>query len=90
MKTQISLDAINLLLAEPEGNLKLDRLNVDEKVIGDAAKKTTEERKSEGQVGEKPELQVSERYNEEGADVTMISSDGVIFKVHSFLLVRSS
>jgi len=33
---------------------------------------------------------VSERYCEEDADVTLVSSDGMIFKVHSFLLVRAS
>lgn len=33
---------------------------------------------------------VSERYNEEDADVTLVSSDGMIFKVHSFLLIRAS
>ena len=33
---------------------------------------------------------VSERYCEEDADVTLVSSDGMIFKVHSFLLLRAS
>jgi hypothetical protein len=36
------------------------------------------------------ESKMSERYNEEDADVTIISSDGVVFKVHSFLLLRAS
>lgn len=32
----------------------------------------------------------SERYNEDDADVTIVSSDGVRFKVHSFMLKSSS
>jgi len=32
----------------------------------------------------------SERYNEESADLTLVSSDGVTFKVHSFALLRNS
>jgi hypothetical protein len=36
------------------------------------------------------ELKMSERYNEDDADVTIIFSDGVVFKVHSFLLLRAS
>jgi len=39
----------------------------------------------EGEAGK-----VSERYCEEDADVTLVSSDGMIFKVHSFFLVRAS
>ena len=35
-------------------------------------------------------LKMSERYNEDDADVTIISSDGVVFKVHSFLLLWAS
>jgi Ni/Co efflux regulator RcnB len=35
-------------------------------------------------------IKVSERYNEEDADITIISSDGVSFKVHSLFLVRAS
>jgi hypothetical protein len=33
---------------------------------------------------------MSERYNEDGADMTLVSSDGVTFKVHSFALLRNS
>jgi len=33
---------------------------------------------------------LSERYNEDDADIIIISSDGVAFKVHSFLLTRAS
>jgi hypothetical protein len=33
---------------------------------------------------------VSDRFNEDVADVILVSSDGVIIKVHSFLLVRAS
>ena len=35
-------------------------------------------------------IKVSERYNEDDADITIISSDGVSFKVHSLFLVRAS
>jgi len=35
-------------------------------------------------------IKVSERYTEEAADITIISSDGVSFKVHSLFLVRAS
>lgn len=35
-------------------------------------------------------IKTSERYNEEDADITIISSDGTAFKVHSFLLLRAS
>jgi bifunctional pyridoxal-dependent enzyme with beta-cystathionase and maltose regulon repressor activities len=46
---------------------------------------------SKGEEGkEVKELKMSERYNEEDADVTIISSDGVVFKVYSFLLLRAS
>lgn len=33
---------------------------------------------------------VSDRYNEDDAEVTIISSDNVLFKVHSFILKSSS
>jgi hypothetical protein len=36
------------------------------------------------------DVKVSERYTEEDADITIISSDGVAFKVHSLLLTRAS
>jgi len=36
------------------------------------------------------DVKVSERYNEDDADITIISSDGVAFKVHSLLLTRAS
>jgi len=39
---------------------------------------------------ERKELKMSERYNEDDADVTIISSDGVVLRVHSFLLLRAS
>jgi ribose 1,5-bisphosphokinase PhnN len=38
----------------------------------------------------KRNIKTSERYNEEDADITIISSDGTAFKVHSFLLLRAS
>ena len=43
------------------------------------------ERKKKG--GEGP---VSERFNGEDADVTIVSSDGVIFKMHSYVLKTHS
>ena len=36
------------------------------------------------------EIKVCERYNEEDANITLISSDSVAFKVHSFILLRAS
>jgi hypothetical protein len=36
------------------------------------------------------EIRKSEKYNDEDADVTIVSSDGVALKVHSFLLTRAS
>jgi hypothetical protein len=44
----------------------------------------------DGKGKEGKESKMSERYNEDDADVTIISSDGVVFKVHSFLLSRAS
>ena len=38
----------------------------------------------------KTKPKISERYNEEDADVSIISSDNVLFKVHSFPLARAS
>lgn len=32
----------------------------------------------------------SERYNEDSADIILVSSDGITFKVHSFALLRNS
>ena len=36
------------------------------------------------------DLKMSERYNEEDANITIISSDGMAFKVHTLLLTRAS
>ena len=36
------------------------------------------------------DVRVSERYNEDDADITIISSYGVAFRVHSLLLTRAS
>ena len=36
------------------------------------------------------DLKNHRRYNEEDANITIISSDGVSFKVHSFILLRAS
>ena len=38
----------------------------------------------------KSEPKISERYNEDDADVSIISSDNVRFKVHSFPFARAS
>ena len=35
-------------------------------------------------------MKVSEQYNEDSADMTLVSSDGVTFKIHSFALLRNS
>jgi hypothetical protein len=56
----------------------------EEEIIGE--KDIEEVSGEEGKVTEK----VSDRYNEEDADVILVYSDGMIFKVHSFLLVRAS
>lgn len=46
----------------------------------------------EGREGHKKggEGTVSERFNDEDADVTIVSSDGVIFKMHSYVLKTHS
>jgi hypothetical protein len=36
------------------------------------------------------DVKISERYDEDDADITIISSDGVAFEVHSLLLTRAS
>jgi len=38
----------------------------------------------------KTKPKISERYNEEDADVSIIPSDNILFKVHSFPLARAS
>jgi hypothetical protein len=63
--------------------------------IGQEGKEEKEKGKEEKEVeGKKRKwesgIKVSERYNEEDADITIISSDGVSFKVHSLFLVRAS
>ena len=70
-----------------------------EKPVKDAAGgewKNKEEEQSDEKKGEgkkrrwKSYVKVSERYNEDDADIIIISSDGVAFKVHSLLLTRAS
>jgi len=36
------------------------------------------------------DIKVCERYNEDDANITIISSNGISFKVHSFILLRAS
>ena len=60
-----------------------------------AGKSDDEKEPKEGKVEDKKrkhnaDLKMSERYNEEDADITIISSDGVAFKVHALLLTRAS
>jgi hypothetical protein len=38
---------------------------------------------------QRKEIRRSEKYSDKDADVTIVSSDGVAFKVHSFLLSRA-
>jgi Ni/Co efflux regulator RcnB len=53
--------------------------------------KEKEEKEAEGKKRKwESGIKVSERYNEDDADITIISSDGVSFKVHSLFLVRAS
>jgi len=73
-------------------------VTVNEQVDGkgkDKDEDQVEDKKDEGKVEGKKrrwnsDVQVSERYNEEDADITIISSDNVAFKVHSLLLTRAS
>lgn len=44
----------------------------------------------ETKTDEKPEVQMSDKYNEDDADLTIISSDSVAFKVHSNVISRVS
>lgn len=46
--------------------------------------------KEETKTDEKPEVQMSDKYNEDDADLTIISSDSVAFKVHSNVISRVS
>lgn len=67
----------------------------------DEGQKSLEEEKGNENEGNKEEVKintnhdlapkkVSDQYNEEDADVTIITSDGVTFKVHSYLLKSAS
>jgi hypothetical protein len=53
-----------------------------------------DEKKEEKGEGKKrrwnSDIKFSERYNEDDADITIISSDGIAFRVHSLLLTRAS
>jgi hypothetical protein len=60
----------------------------EEEIVGE--KDIEELSGGKGKEREKEKEKMSDRYNEDDADVTLLSSDGMIFKVHSFLLVRAS
>jgi len=47
-------------------------------------------KKQETKTDEKPEIKMSDKYNEDDADLTIISSDSVAFKVHSNVISRVS
>ena len=62
-----------------------------EGVTKDGKEQTQDEGgKGESDQKESPEPKLSERYRDEDADVTIVSSDGVTFKVHSCFLKSSS
>lgn len=46
--------------------------------------------KQETKTDEKPQVKMSDKYNEDDADLTIISSDSVAFKVHSNVISRVS
>jgi hypothetical protein len=48
------------------------------------------EENPKGKQKEKETVKMSEKYNENDADVIIVSSDGVAFKVHSLILGRAS
>ena len=56
----------------------------------DSELKLHEDVKEEEDFKEEEDLETAARYMEEDADITIISSDRVAFKVHSFLLLRAS
>jgi hypothetical protein len=57
----------------------------------DIARKVNTDDKAEGKKRKHDsEIKVCERYNEDDANITIISSDSVAFKVHSFILLRAS
>jgi hypothetical protein len=60
-------------------------------VKGEKEEKGEEDKEKEGKKRKwESGVRISERYNEEDADITIISSDGISFKVHSLFLVRAS
>jgi len=46
--------------------------------------------KQEMKMDQKPKVKMSDKYNEDDADLTIISSDSVAFKVHSIVISRVS
>jgi Ni/Co efflux regulator RcnB len=70
---------------------KTGEIGKEEKEEKEEKEKEKEEKEAEGKKRKwESGIKVSERYNEEDADITIISSDGVSFKVHSLFLVRAS
>jgi Ni/Co efflux regulator RcnB len=73
---------------EAEDSEKTGEIGKEEK---EEKEKEKEEKEAEGKKRKWASgIKVSERYNEDDADITIISSDGVSFKVHSLFLVRAS
>jgi Ni/Co efflux regulator RcnB len=71
---------------EAEDSVRFSKVDEEVKEEKVEEKKDMEGKKRKWESG----IKVSERYNEEDADITIISSDGVSFKVHSLFLVRAS
>jgi hypothetical protein len=71
---------------EAEDSDKTGEIGKEEKDEKGEEEKEAEGKKRKWESG----INVSERYNEEDADITIISSAGVSFKVHSLFLVRAS
>jgi len=78
-------------LEESEG--KTSEITINKEVswkVGDQQENNDEERGKGKKRRRNSDIHLSERYNEDDADITIISSDGVAFKVHSLLLTRAS
>jgi hypothetical protein len=88
--TNTSLDSARARLDELTKRLKDDLGQVsdeeEEASMDDVKMEETLETQEQVESG----MKMSERYNEDNADLTLVSSDGVMFKVHSFALLRNS
>lgn len=88
--TNTSLDSARARLDELTKRMKEDLGQVSEEEeeasMDDVKMEDTLETQEQVESG----MKVSERYNEDNADLTLVSSDGVMFKVHSFALLRNS